>query len=292
MGTFIDIHVHTRRIPGPPRNGKQAYATPKQLIEIYDRIGVERAVVLPGLSPECSYVPQSNEEVLELAEGNSRFIPFCNIDPRAMTNSADAPLGDLMRHYRQKGCKGIGEVCANMPFSDPLVQNLFRHAEEVGLPITFHIAPAIGGNYGLYDEPGLPQLERTLLQFPDLIFLGHSQAFWAEMTPLADEHDRKGYPKGRIDEEGVIPKLMRKCPNLYGDLSANSGCNALARDTDYAVTFLNEFQDRLLFGTDICAPDTPTPLVALLIEMRDSQQISETVFGKVAKQNAMTLLAL
>ena len=292
MQAFIDIHVHARRTPGPMRNGKQAYATPEQLIEIYDRLGVEKAAVLPGVNPECAYAIQSNEEVLEIARENDRFIPFCNVDPRAMTNSADAPLGDLLGHYRDQGCKGVGEVCANLPFSDPMVRNLFKHAQEVGLPITFHISPAIGGNYGLYDDPGLPQLESSLQQFPDLVFLGHSQAFWAEMAPLDEVRARAGYPKGRMDEEGVVPKLMRKYPNLYGDLSAGSGHNALARDMDYAVGFLNEFQDRLLFGTDICAPDTDTPLVDLLNEMKDSQRISEEVFHKVARGNAVRILDL
>lgn len=40
---FIDIHVHTRVIPGPPRLGKPAYATPEQLLERYNDINVEAA---------------------------------------------------------------------------------------------------------------------------------------------------------------------------------------------------------------------------------------------------------
>ena len=290
---FIDIHVHVRRIPGAPRYGKPAYATPEQLIERYNAIGVEQAVLLPGVNPECSYVPQSNEEIREICEAHpGRFIPFCNVDPRAMTNSADAPLGDLLRHHRDNGCKGIGEVCANMPILDPLVQNLFKHVEEAGFPLTFHLAWRIGGIYGLYDDPGLPQLEFSLAAFPKLRFLAHSQVFWAEMAPLETPGERGGYPNHPIKEEGVVPKLFRRYPNLYGDLSAGSGCNALTRDPEYAVRFLDEFQDRLLFGTDICAPDTPTPLVDLLIELRDSGKISETVFKKVARENAIRLLEL
>lgn len=80
--------------------------------------------------------------------------------------------------------------------------------------------------------------------------------------------------------------------NLYGDLSANSGCNALKRDPEHAVKFLNEFQDRLLFGTDICAPDTPTPLVDFLLDLRRNGRISEPVFQKVARENARRLLHL
>jgi hypothetical protein len=289
---FIDIHVHFRSTPGFPRAGGQTYATPEQLIERYDAIGVERAVVLPGVNPECSHVPQSNEEVLMVAEKNSRFIPFCNVDPRALSNSIEAPLGKIFSYYKERGCKGIGEVCANLHFLDPLVQNLFKGAEESGLPLTFHIAPQIGGHYGLYDQPGLPQLETSLQRFPKLMFFGHSQAFWAEIAPLKSPFDRWGYPNGPVETDGRVVKLMRKYPNLYGDLSAGSGCNALKRDRAYGVWFLNEFQDRLFFGTDICAPDTPTPLADYLQELRASGEISEAVFRKVARENAIRVLGL
>jgi len=288
---FIDIHVHTRRAPMPDRWGGPAYTTPEQLIERYDQIGVEKAVLLPGVNPECSYVPQSVQEVVNIArEYPDRFIPFCNVDPRAMTNSAAAPLGDLLKFYIDQGCKGVGEVAANLPFLDPRVQNLFRHVQDAALPLTFHIAAQIGGIYGLYDDPGLPQLERSLQLFPTLTFLGHSQSFWAEMAPLETPAERYDYPSGPIKEEGVVPKLMRRYPNLWGDLSANSGYNALARDLDYAATFLDEFQDRLLFGTDICGPTTKTPLADLLPELRESGRITGEVFQKVARENAAKLL--
>ena len=289
---FIDIHAHFRSIPGFPRGDKQAYATPSQLIERYDVLGIEKAVVLPGVNSECSYVPQSNEEVIKVAEETGRFIPFCNIDPRALTNSWQAPLGDILKFYRDKGCKGIGEVCANLNFLDPLVQNLFKGAEEAGMPLTFHISPAIGGYYGLCDQVGLPQLEESLKRFPGLKFFGHSQCFWAEMAPLRSPDERNIYPDYPIEEEGVVPKLMRKYPNLYGDLSAGSGCNALRRDRDYAIKFINEFQDRLFFGTDICAPDTPVPLVDFLLDLRDSGDISESVFKKISRGNAIRELEL
>ena len=81
-------------------------------------------------------------------------------------------------------------------------------------------------------------------------------------------------------------------PRLDGDLSAGSGYNALARDKEYAATFLNEFQDRLLFGTDICSPDTLTPLVDFLMELKHSKLISEEVFKKIARENAIKLLGL
>ncbi len=292
---FIDIHGHAWVFPGPMRNGHQAFATPEQLIERYDAIGIERAVMLPEVNPECTYGPQSNQEVLYLAchRYPERFIPFCNIDPRSMHNSVYSPLGDLLEYYKSMGCKGVGEVCANLPFNHPLVENLFKHVEVAGLPLTFHISTTMeGGDYGLYDDPGLPMLEEALRKFPKLIFLGHSQPFWAEIASLETPESRAGYPKGPVKEEGAVVRLMRAYPNLHGDLSAGSGCNALSRDSDYAARFLTEFQDRLYFGTDICAPDTPTPLVDFLLKMRTEKRISEEVFQKVARENAKRLLGL
>lgn len=289
---FIDIHGHTRRIPGPKRHGKQAYSTPEQLLERYEKLQIEKAVMLPGVSPDAVYMPQSNEEILRVAEQYpGRFIPFCNIDPRAMTNSPAAPFNELLDHYKASGCKGVGEVIANLPFLHPLVQNLFKHVEAAGLPLTFHMAAQSGGLYGLYDDPGLPQLERSLQTFPELKFFGHSQTFWAEISRLEKIADRYGYPNYPVTE-GVVPKLMRQYPNLYGDLSAGSGYNALARDPAFAVEFLDEFQDRLMFGTDISSPDTRTPLVGFLLELRDSRRIRESVFQKIARENAARLLGV
>ena len=290
---FIDIHAHAyRRHPGPLRNGKQWFSTPEQVLARYDEHGIAQGVLLPLVSPEV-YLPQANEEILEIAETfPDRFIPFCNIDPRALTNSVDAPLGGLLRHYRDQGCRGIGEVMPNLPFLHPMVQNLFKHAEDVGFPLIFDISAQIGLDYGLYDDPGLPQLETCLQRFPNLPILGHGPAFWAEIARLDTPGDRNGYPHYPVREEGVVPRLFRRYPNLYGDLSAGSGANALTRDRDYAVTFINEFQDRLLFGTDICAPDQPFPQLEFLLELRDAGTIGADIFSKVAADNAVRLLGL
>ena len=292
---FIDIHVHTRlsdMMPTRP-DGRPAYTSPEELIERYDALGIESAVLLPGVTPECAKVPQSNEEIIRISrQYEGRFIPFCNIDPRAMSNSSDAPLGHLLEHYKKLGCKGVGEVTANLPIFDPRVQNLFACCEKVGLALTFHLAAQIGGIYGLYDDPGLPQLERSLQKYPKLKFFAHSQTFWAEMGRLQTPADRYGYPTYPIDEEGVVPKLFRRYENLYGDMSAGSGCNAVKRDRKFGIEFMNDFQDRLLFGTDICAPGTPTPLVDYLQELKKSGEISETVFNKIARENAVRVLGL
>lgn len=65
-----------------------------------------------------------------------------------------------------------------------------------------------------------------------------------------------------------MSKLSRRYPNLWGYLSTGLGYNALARDVDYAVKFLDEFQDRLCFGTDICFATQPLPLASFLRDLK------------------------
>ena len=289
---FIDVHAHVYRKPSPPVNGPQVFFTPEQLLARCDEHEIERAVLLPFGNSEV-YLPQSNDDIIEIAEARpDRFIPFCNVDPRAISNSPGAPLGNLLRYYRDRGCKGIGEVMPNLRFLDPRVQNLFGCAEEAGLPLTFDITVREGERYGLVDDLGLPELERSLKNFPGLKVFGHGPAFWAEMGRLETPCDRVGYPDYPITEEGVVPELFRRYPNLFGDLSAGSGYNALARDPEHAVRFLNEFQDRLMFGTDSVAPGSPLPMKGFLLGLREEGKISEIVFQKIARENAIRILGL
>jgi hypothetical protein len=89
-----------------------------------------------------------------------------------------------------------------------------------------------------------------------------------------------------------VPKLFRRCPNLWADLSAGSGYNALTRDPEYAVKFLVEFQDRLMFGTDICTPTQDLPLAGFLIQLRAAGKLPDPAFQKIARENAIRLYKL
>jgi predicted TIM-barrel fold metal-dependent hydrolase len=289
---FIDVHAHAYKRKGPPQDGRTVFPLPDEVLARYDEIGIEKGILQPLIGPEV-YLPQSNEDILEMAEkSNGRFIPFCNIDPRGISNSPDAPFDIWLNHYKDCGCKGVGEVMPNLPFEDPRCQNLFKHVEAVGFPLTFDISDRIGGDYGFYDDPGLPQLENTLRRFPKLKILGHGPAFWNEISILKSPEDKRGYPDYKVIGEGAVPRLLRNYENMYGDLSAGSGYNALARDPDYAVTFLNEFQDKLMFGTDICKAAQKLPLAEFLLNLKAEGKISETVFKKIAKENAIRILEL
>ena len=291
---FIDVHAHAyRKVPVYGPKGGRQWVTPEKLIEFYDQHHIDKGCLMPLLGPEF-YPPQPNEDILEAAEKYpDRFIPFCNVHPYAVNYTPNAPLEMLLEQYKEKGFKGVGEVTFNLSFFDPYMQNFFRAVEKVGMPMTFHLAHRLGGCYGVYDEPGLPGLAETLERYPNLKMLGHSQTFWAEISVLDCVYDRAGYPKGPV-KEGAVPKLMRRFPNLYGDLSAGSGANALMRDEEYAIQFLTEFQDRLCFGMDVCLDpsDVNAKLVYFLLKLRDEKKISEEIFRKVARENISKLLNL
>jgi len=296
---FIDCHAHAYRLPTP---GVVAFCTLDQVLQRYDAADIEKGALLPLVNPEI-YMPQTNEDILEMASRHpDRIFPFCNIDPRALTNSSDAPLDQLLRHYKDQGCKGVGEIMPNIPMRDPMVQNLFKHAQNVGLPVTFDGSDQVGGDFGLYDDPGLPQLEHSLQRFPNLVMIAHGPVFWTEIAPLVTPAERKPpffpdggqtpwvRPTGPIEREGVVPTLFRRYANLYGELSDAAG--PLARDPVYGARLLTEFQDRLLFGTDLCGFETPFRTRDLLLEWRDTGRISSDVFAKIARENAVKLFGL
>lgn len=296
---FVDIHAHAYRIPNP---FVVRFPSAEELISRYDECGIEMGCVLPVVNSEI-YLPQANEDILEMSEKYpDRIIPFCNVDPRAISNSSHAPLDKVLAYYKDKGCRGVGEIMPNLPTEDERVQNLFRCAEKVGLPVTWDGSDRLSGDFGLQDEPGIPQFERTLNRFPNLQVFAHGPIFWSELAKDHPSGERKPVfndngdyvirpiPRGKIQEEGVVPKLLRAHPNLMGELS--DAASILACDPEFGANFLTEFQDRLYFGTDYCCLGMEFAAMNLLLKWRDEKRITERVFQKIARENAIRFFKL
>ena len=265
-----------------------------ELLHRMDELGIAQAVILPlGMTPECFMLPFDTDDALEVNRRHpDRIIPFCNLDPRS-GHSPEADFSWIFEEWREAGCKGLGELTANMPFDDPMCLNLYHHCGRVGFPVLFHLAVRVAYElYGVADEIGLPRLEKTLRECPDTVFIGHAMAFWAQIASNVEEETRGGYPAGPVAGPGRVPELLQKYPNLYGDLSAGSGFNAISRDPEFGYRFLDECQDKLLFGTDICHVNQDVPIVPWLNEARDAGKISNACYEKIARTNARKLLGL
>ena len=290
----IDIHVHAVPEVMIRRAGGDGYPTPQEIRRIYDAYGIERGVLLPdGCYPEGSSDICSPREARELV----RTFPgtfgwwFAPLSASAGGNSPDTDLSYYLMQYKEAGAKGVGEISENRYFDDPMMLNLFRHCEACSMPVLFHIG-RLGRDYGIVDDLGLPRLEKVLGMFPKLKFFGHSQKFWAEIGKT-DEESRNGYPTGKVIP-GRVPELLRRYPNLCGDLSAGSGYNAVTRDPEFGWAFLEEFADQLYFGTDICSPRNMDSgmmkLSAFLDDAVSRGKISWTAYEKISRGNALQLL--
>lgn len=294
---IIDIHAHCSPRRGwlsydPVKNQYVRWITISELVKRMRKEGIDKTVILPLPSPESSIEPVTTREVIEFCkEYGNRLIPFCNPDPRLNAGS-EKSLRFIMEEYKSEGCRGVGEITTNIYFDDPRTLNLFRVCDELGLPVLFHIGPHVGDCYGLVDEPGLPRLEKCLRMFPNLIFIGHSQPFWAEISGDLKPEYRNSYPTCVVVPGGRIVDLFRRYQNLYGDLSASSGYNAISRDPEFGVQFLEEFQDRLMFGTDLDAPDQNIPQLKYLRSLMDEGKISRKTYDKIMYKNAARILKL
>lgn len=291
----IDIHEHVI-----PRKGflhprmKETICTPAELVAVMDAQGIDCMVALPLSSPETYHFVQSVEEVFEACDQYpDRFIKFCNVDPRLEMNGLSYDFVPILEYYKSLGARGHGEVVANLWWDDARYQNLLRACEKVGLPFLFHLAVHEFNTYGIITEPGLGGLERALGRFPALPIIGHSPPFWAEVGGNPSMAERNGYPKGPVAPGGRLPELLRKHSNLWADLSAGSGHNAVSRDPEWGYAFLEEFQDRVLMGLDICIPSNDKCLlIGFLRDGLAAGKLSRTAFDKIMGGNAIRLLAL
>lgn len=284
---YIDIHTHVGTFY------RDRELTVEGLLEFMDRHGIEKAVILPLISPEACLYPQTTEAALTAARKHpDRLIAFCAVDPRANSGNPNrfgridgSGLVALLQHYKRQGVRGFGEHQVGLPFDHPLMMEVYRACEKVELPILFHLDDIRG-----IDGPGLPRLENALKSFPKLNFIGHACGFWASISADAQDIDFRRYPKipTPVVPGGALERLLAKYPNLYCDLSEPGGYCAIARDKKFGRDFVVRWADRLLFGTDVLMSKQEIPQFALY----DALDLPDDVQYKVYRGNAIRLLKL
>jgi predicted TIM-barrel fold metal-dependent hydrolase len=211
----LDIHLHPRR-----ENGAE--------IDHLEGAGVRKAVLLPGggsLERAASVVAQYPD----------RFVRFTSADVRAPEAS------DLIRTGLKGGAIGIGELKYPIQVDGPEMSRVYDLAAEFHVPVLIHFEE---GGF----NSGFKRLQNLIESHPKTIFIGHGQTWWANIS--ADTANEAGYPTGPIKSRGLADKLLSDYPNIYGDLSANSGRNALARDPEFSAAFLARHRSKLMFGSD------------------------------------------
>ena len=124
-------------------------------------------------------------------------------------------------------------------------------------------------------------------KYSKTIFVAHGPHWWAEISADVKPEDLSGYPKGPV-KPGRVEELLQKYSNLYADLSAGSGYNALSRDPEYARGFLERNSGKLLFATDLLEENQEVKILGFLEKMN----LKTETYEKILHKNAEKLLKL
>jgi predicted TIM-barrel fold metal-dependent hydrolase len=247
-----------------------------------DEEGIERSVVLSIENPEETYYYVLSREVIQACrEFEDRLIPFCGVDPRRGRADTSTDFLGLIERYVRDGAKGFGEHLAGLPVNDPRSMKIYEACGYLGIPVLLHI-----DRLRNTDSIGLRGFEKVLSTLPQTIFIAHGPGWWKEISSEVDSETT--YPKDPIDREGRVQELLSKYDNLYGDLSAGSGYTALSRDPEYALKFLTQFSDKLLFGTDCIWPKQELPIINFLVHA--DIPVGDKL--KIAHENILRILGI
>jgi len=248
---MIDFHCHIGRLYRESYPQVPAF-TAEQCLDRMNREGIDISVLLPLESPEGGWGWLLTEDCIAARDKfPERFVAFMCIDPRYPKVEQ---LFDVF--VKQYDCKGFGEHIPGLPFDHELNKVIYRKCAEYNLPMVMDICGC-----GLTDEPGLPRLEACLQEFPDCLFVGHGPGYWTNISGDVTPDTMYGYTKGRITPDGAVDRFLQEYDNMYADLSAGSGWNALTRDPDFTPGFVARNWRKLLMGTDVCKHGVDYPQV-------------------------------
>jgi predicted TIM-barrel fold metal-dependent hydrolase len=222
----IDIHQHT------DYSGR----TDEQMFAHQRKMGVTHTILLPagrffGLDANAS----GNDRVQEVARRFPKEFFFANEVPY-LSEARETITAGI-----KAGALGIGEQKFMVESDSRAVQLIADIAKEFGVAVLLHF------QFGRYNT-SFDRFHTILEKYPTVNFIGHAQTWWANIDAKADQQVL--YPKGPVTPGGITDRLLSDYPNVFADMSAGSGLNALLRDEDHARAFLARHQDKLLYGSD------------------------------------------
>ena len=182
------------------------------------------------------------------AAAPGRFTWFSSYD----VTKPDAEQG--LTQSIKDGAQGFGEMKFHVAADGPELRRAYALAADLRVPLLIHFQEVDHfPNEGTWSTGYAKTFGAILKAYPKTTFIGHADAFWANVS--ADYQNEAAYPSGPIKPGGVTDRLLGDYANLFGDLSANSGNNALSRDAAFTAGFLKRHQDKLLFGSDCGCTD-------------------------------------
>ena len=117
------------------------------------------------------------------------------------------------------GAIGLGEIKSHVAADGPELRRMYALAAELNVSIMVHFqeVPHFDGE-GVF-ATGFSRFEAMLKMFPKTRFIGHADAFWANVS--ADYANEIDYPSGPIKRGGITDRL----------LATTRICSAICRPT-------------------------------------------------------------
>ena len=236
---IIDIHQHVGYT-----------GRPDDVLLAHQRaIGATTTILLPagrpanvpsthyGVANGLEAQAHGNEACYRLAEAHRGAYAFAANE----VPDLEASTREIER-YLGLGAVLIGEQKFGVECDSPEMQRIYDVARAHGVPVLMH------WQFRRFNY-GFERFYKMLEKYPQVNFIGHAQTWWANVDGKHADQTVL-YPKGPVAPGGLTDRYLRDYPNMYGDLSAGSGQNALTRDEGFARDFLTRHQDKLLFGSD------------------------------------------
>lgn len=244
-------------------------------VRVMDRTGVEKTVTLEW---HDGFGESLREHLAIFNRYPGRFIVFGNVDfrrinePKFAEQAAEQMARDVdagmrgIKVYKALGLDYRQENGEYWRINDPRLDPIWAKAGELGIPILLHVADPRqfwqpvnelnfwdGVLYGEYSwwtyyragragvEELLGERNEVILRHPKTIFICPHVGSNSEALDIAADD-------------------LDALPNLYYDISARIPILGLpGRRQRHGREFLLEYQDRILYGTDLIYDDTNVP---------------------------------
>jgi predicted TIM-barrel fold metal-dependent hydrolase len=236
---IIDIHQHLGY------SGR-----PDEVLLAHQRaIGATTTILLPAGRPVTR--PSTHEGVANGLQAEALGNDACHQFLRAHVEAFRAGVNEVpdladttgeLERYLKRGAVVIGEQKFGVECDSADMQKIYALAGEYDVPVLMH------WQFDMYNY-GFERFHRMLEKFPRVKFIGHAQTWWANIDRTHTDATVL-YPKGPVTPGGLTDRYLSDYPNMYGDLSAASGLNALTRDEEFTRGFLTRHREKLLFGSD------------------------------------------
>lgn len=277
---IFDLHTHPYA---------KTEADVARWVKVMDQVGVERSMIL-------TYAVGKNfDEVAErFSKFPTRFSMWCGFDYSGYDQPGFGPAAvkELERCHAQ-GAIGVGELgdkgkglfygdtkAWGMHLDDPRMDPLLEKCADLKMPVSIHVADPIW-MYQPMDakNDGLMNAYKWRLDNQTNI-VGHAGMIQI-LERAVRRHPRTTFIACHLAncsyDLSILGRLFDQYPNLYADIGARFA--ELAPIPRHAKEFLEKYQDRIIYGTDMNFNTRMYRMTFKILETRDEHFYAFDQFG-------------